>query len=135
MWPMWSHMLLSLNKLTSIKRNLKWKKVEKCAFDEIKRIVARDTLLTYTDFNETFKTHTDASTLQLGAVIIQKGKPIAFYSRKLTDSQQQYTATERELLSIVENLKEFRKIILGQKLQIYTDHKNFMCKFFNTDRV
>ena len=50
--------------------------------------MARDTLLTYTDFNETFLIHTDASALRLGSVIIQKGKHITFYSRKLTDDQQ-----------------------------------------------
>ena len=53
--------------------------------------MAWDDLLTYSDFNQTFKTHTDASAFQLGSVIRQKGKPIALYSRKLTGSQQQYT--------------------------------------------
>ena len=42
------------------------------------------TLLTYPGFNEKFKINTDASALQLGAVIIQKGKPIAVYIRILT---------------------------------------------------
>ena len=92
------------------------------------RIVARDTLLTYPDFNEKFKIHTNASLFQLGAFISHKGKPIAFYSRKLTDSQQRYTVTDRELLSIVETLKDFRTILIGQKLRIYTDHKNLTCK-------
>ena len=64
-------------------------------------------LSTYPDFNETFIIHTDASAFQLVAVIIQKGKPIAFYGRKLTNDQQGYTVTETELLSIVETLKEF----------------------------
>ena len=50
--------------------------------------MALDTLLTYPDFNETFKVHTDAIAFQLGVVISQKGKPIDFCSRKLTDSQQ-----------------------------------------------
>ena len=97
--------------------------------------MARDTLLTYPDFNETFKIHTDASAFQLGAVIIQKGKPIAFYSRKLTDAQQRYTVTKIEILSMVENLKGFRTILLGHKLRIYTDHKNLTCNIFNNNRV
>ena len=97
--------------------------------------MARDTLLTYLDFNETFKMHTNASAFQLGAVIIQKGKPIPFYSRKLTDAQQRYTVTEREILSIVVTLKDLRTILLGQKLRIYTDHKNLACKNFNTDKL
>ena len=109
--------------------------VEQDAFDEIKRIVARNTLLTYPDLNETFKIHNDARTFQLGAVIIQKGKPIGFYGRKLTDSQEQYTVMERELIRIVETLKDFRTILFGQKLRIYTDHKNLTCKTFNTNIV
>ena len=97
--------------------------------------MAHNTLLTYPYFNETFKIHTNAIALQLGAVISHKGKPIASYSRKLTDSQQRYTATERELFSTVETLFEFRTILLGHKLRIYTDNKNFTCTKCNTDSV
>ena len=88
-------MLAPLTKLASIKRNFKWKQVEQDAFNKINRIVAHNNLLTYPDFNETFKIHTDASVFQLGVVISQKGKPIAFYSRKLTDAQQRYTVPKR----------------------------------------
>jgi hypothetical protein len=35
----------------------------------------------------------------------------------------------------VETLKEFRNILLGQKLVVHTDHKNLTCKNFNTERV
>ena len=101
MCPRRPHTLSPLTITTSNKRNFKWKKSEQDAFDEIKRNVARDTLLTYPDFNETFKIHTDFSKLQLGAVISQKGKPIAFYIRKITDAQQWYTVTEKEIISIV----------------------------------
>ena len=55
--------------------------------------MARDNLLTYPYFNETFKIHTNASAFQLGAVISQKGKPITFYSIKLTYAQQRYIVT------------------------------------------
>ena len=57
--------------------------------------MSRDTLLTYTHFNETFKIHTDARALQLGAVISKKDKTIAFCSRKITDAQQRYIVIER----------------------------------------
>ena len=51
--------------------------------------------------------------------MIQTGKPTAFYSRKRTKPQQRYTVMEKELLSIVKTLKEFRTILLGQQLKIY----------------
>ena len=122
-WTIRSHTLAPLTKLTSIKKKFKWMNVEQYAFSEIKRIVAWDTLLTYPYFNETFKIHTNASEFRLGAFISLKGKPIAFYSIKLTDSQQRYKVTYKELLSIVETLKELRTILLGQNIRIYTDHK------------
>ena len=124
MWPRRSHTLASLTRSTSIKRKFKWAQVEQETFNKINRIVTHDTLLTYPYFNETFKNHTDASTFKLGAVISHKVKPIGFYSRRLTDAQQWYKVTERELLSILETMKEFGKIILGHKLIIYTDHKH-----------
>ena len=67
--------------------------------------MARDTLLTYPDFNEDFYIHTDDSDLKLGAVILYKGKPSALYGRKRTESQQRYTVTEQELLRIIETIK------------------------------
>ena len=110
-------------------------KVKQYDFNKIKRTVARNNLLTYPDFNEPFKINTYASTFQLGVVITQKGKHISLYSRKLTDAQQRYTETEKEVLRIFESLNEFRTILLGQKIRIYTDHKNLTCKNFNTERL
>ena len=70
-----------------------------------------------------------------GMYVFLHNKPIAFYSRKLNDAQTRYTTTERELLSIVETLKEFRNILLGYPIVVYTDHKNLTCANFNTERV
>ena len=49
-----------------------------------------------------------------------------FFSRKLSETQQKYSVTEIELLAIVETLKEFKGMLWGQKLVVYTDHQNLM---------
>ena len=95
--------------------------------------MARNNLLTYPYFNETYKIYTDDSAFQLGAVVSRKVKPVAFYSRTINDSKKQYTVIDSELIRIVETLKEFITILLGQKLRIYTDHKNLTCNYFITN--
>ena len=135
MWRKRSELLAPLTRLTSKDVKFAWTEVEQKAFDAIKRTLSRETLLAYPQFDKKFVIHTDASDTQLGAVISQDSKPIAFYSRKLSDTQKRYTTTEQELLSIVETLKEFRNILLGHKIVVYTDHRNLTYKNFNTDRV
>ena len=53
-------------------------------------------------------------------------RSVAFFSRKISVTQQNYSVTELELLSIVECLKEFKGILWGQIIKVYTDHKNLM---------
>ena len=105
------------------------------AFDEMKQVMTKETLLAYPNFKEPFHIHMDASLTQLGACISHNGKPIAFYSHKLNPAQTRYTTTERELLYIVEVLKKFRNIILDQQIHVHTDHENLMYKMLNSDRV
>ena len=62
----------------------------------MKKILSHEVLLAYPDFFKPFVAHTDASDCQLGAVIHQDGKPIAFYFQKLNNAQTSYTTTEKE---------------------------------------
>ena len=135
MWIQQSEVLAPLMCLTSSNIKFEWTNVEQMAFEKNKQIVGCETLLSYPDFNKPFEIHTDASHTQLGAVISQNNKPIAFYSRKLQPAQTQYTITECELLSIVKTHKEFKNILLGQQIVVYTDHKNLTYKNFNTERI
>ncbi len=60
--------------------------------DNAKAAIAKETVLAYPDFLKPFEIYTDAS-------------PIAFFSRKLSKTQQKYSVTEIELLARVETLK------------------------------
>jgi len=135
MWPHRSHVLAPLSALTSIKVKWQWTEEHQNAFMQMKTLISKETLLAYPNFNKKFEIHTDASKVQLGACLSQEGRPLAFYSRKLNPVQTRYTTTEREFLSIVETLKEFRNMLLGQQIVVHTDHENLTYKNFNSDRV
>ena len=79
MWKQRAGLLAPLSALTSKKVPYVWTDEHKKSFDTIKRVIGRETLLAYPDFNAPFQIHTDASKEQIGAVISQNGKPIAFY--------------------------------------------------------
>jgi hypothetical protein len=58
------------------------------AFDNVKAAIAAETVLAYPDFLKPFEIYTDASSTQLGAMITQDNKPIAFFSKKLSKTNR-----------------------------------------------
>jgi hypothetical protein len=127
-------MLAPLTGLVSPLFKYKWGPEQQKEFYEIKQKVSQETLLAFPDFEKEFHVYTDASDEQLGAVIMQEGKPLAFYSRKLSSAQIHYTIGEQELLSKVETLKEFINVLLGQKVIVHTDHLNILDGKLSNDR-
>ena len=77
-----------------------WDEIHQKAFDQVKANICQDVVLAYPDFSKLFEIYTDASATQLGAVITQDNNLLAFFSRKLTDTQKRYSVTEIELLAI-----------------------------------
>jgi hypothetical protein len=132
MIPHRSHLLTPLMALTKKNVKFEWTKEHQQAFDLLKNSFAHEVVLAYPDF---FEIYTDASKYQIGSVITQKDKPLAFHSRKLTDPQTRYTVTELELLAIVETLREYKCILLGHLITIYMDHKNLTFSNFTTNCV
>jgi hypothetical protein len=98
-----------LTSLISSKVKFEWNSSHQQAFDIIKKVIGTEVILCYPDLNKPvlFHLYIDASDHQLGAVIMQDKKPIAFYSRKLNTAQKRYTTTEseRDMLSAIETCK------------------------------
>ncbi len=139
LWARWSNMLAPLTSLvgecgqtksTKAKgtKKVPWHfdEVHQRAFNHVKATIAKDVVLAYPDYSKVFKIYTDASSKQLGAVITQDKRPIAFFSWKLSDTQRKYSITKIELLAIVETLKEFKGMLWGQQIKVFTDHANLM---------
>jgi hypothetical protein len=138
MWRHRAHILTPLTALTKVPKNQflqHWNAECDRAFAEVKAMICHEVLLTYPDPNLPYDIETDASDKQLGAVIYQEQKPIAFFSRKLTSAQTRYPTIDKEALSILETLQEFRPLLWGSKIRIYTDHKNLIYRNIKSQRI
>lgn len=99
----------------------------KNAFNELKLILTSDQVLAYPDFELPFILTTDASNYALGAVLAQiqnsLEKPIAFASRTLSKTEENYSTTEKEALAIMWAVEKYRPYLFGNKFTLVTDHK------------
>lgn len=72
------------------------------AFNKLRTILSsEDVLLSYPDYDKQFELTTDASSVALGAVLSQEGRPLTMISRNLSKTESNYATNERKLLAIV----------------------------------
>ncbi|KAK1608591.1 hypothetical protein QYE76_032264 [Lolium multiflorum] len=89
-----------LNELTKKNVPFVWGKAQQKAFDELKKRLTEAPLLALPDFAKTFEIECDASGLGIGGVLMQNGKPVAYYSEKLDGARLNYPIYDKELYAL-----------------------------------
>lgn len=100
-----------------------WTQHQQDAFDKLKTCVTKPPVLQYYDVTKPVTLTCDASQHGLGAACLQEGKPMAYASRTLTQTESRYAQIEKELLAIVFACYKFYDYIYGKAVVIETDHQ------------
>ncbi|GFS80786.1 retrovirus-related Pol polyprotein from transposon opus [Trichonephila clavipes] len=96
-------------------------------FTKLKAQLVKAPSLYTPDLSKPYQLYTDASATAIGACLSQndeKGKenPIAFFSKKLTETQTRWATIEREAYAVIEALKRFDSWIFGAEIEVISDH-------------
>jgi hypothetical protein len=111
--------------------NIVWLNVHQTAWEDLKNALTTYPLLRHIDTEKDYVLDVDASNLGSGGCLQQyflgenrklELHPVAYMSKKFNQTQQNYSAQEREMLALVQALEHWRHIIEGEKITIRTDH-------------
>ena len=84
-------------------------------------------LVDYSDPKLLLELHTDASQYALGSALLLNDNgqlhPVAYHSRKFSNTETNYSTTDREMLAIIDSLRHFKYCLLGRSFKVCTDHK------------
>ncbi len=100
-----------------------WGPQHEKAFRDLKAAMTSAQCLAYPNPAEEYSVYCDASLYGVGAILVQKGKPVAFYSKKFTKEQINYSTYEQEFTAVVHALRVWRCYLEGVKFTLYTDHQ------------
>ncbi|KAK1601654.1 hypothetical protein QYE76_016908, partial [Lolium multiflorum] len=101
-----------------------WGKAQQKAFDELKKRLTEAPLLALPDFAKTFEIECDASGLGIGGVLMQNGKPVAYYSEKLDGARLNYPIYDKELYALVRVLEVWQHYLWPKEFVIHSDHES-----------
>ncbi|XP_035816895.1 uncharacterized protein, partial [Zea mays] len=112
-----------LNELTKKGVEFKWGNSQEDAFQELKKRLTEAPVLILPDFTKTFEVECDASGIGIGGVLMQQGKPIAYFSEKLGGAQLNYSVYDKELYALVRALETWQHYLWPKEFVIHSDHE------------
>jgi hypothetical protein len=115
----YAQIIMRMEKMLRKDKKYQWNDECQHGLDTLKEKMVTNPIMVFPDWEKTFHVHVDASAIALGAILTQLGAghldhSIAFGSRKLSDSEQNYNTTEREGLAMVYALHKYRHYLLGK---------------------
>jgi hypothetical protein len=113
-----------LNELTKKGVPFDWGKAQENSFNMLKDKLTHAPLLQLPDFNKTFELECDASGIGLGGVLLQEGKPIAYFSEKLSGPVLNYSTYDKELYALVRTLETWQHYLWPKEFIIHSDHES-----------
>ena len=112
-----------LNELTKKGVEFVWGPAQDHAFDELKRRLTAAPLLVLPNFTKQFEIECDASGIGIGGVLMQEGRPIAYFSEKLNGAQLNYPVYDKELYALVRVLEVWQHYLWPKEFIIHSDHE------------
>jgi hypothetical protein len=109
-----------------IKKNIgfHWGSDQANAFAILKERLCSTPVLALPDFNKTFEIECDASGIEIGAVLVQDRRPIAFFNEKLSGVALNYPTYDKEFYALVRALETWQHYLWPKEFVIHTDHES-----------
>ena len=121
--PGLSTLTVPLHELLKKDTDFTWNCTYSATFQWVKEAVVSDTTLRYFDPSLPMTIQVDTSQVGLGAALLQNGKPMAFASKALNETECQYANIEREMLAVIFTAERFQTYAYSRSFTIESDHK------------
>jgi RNase H-like domain found in reverse transcriptase len=126
-----SHLAHPLHDLLRKDKKFVWSEECQESFDQLKKRFTEEPVLMMPDHSKPFQIQVDSSLFATGGILTQMDTngdrhPCTYLSKSLAKEQRNYDTRDRELLAIVQALKEWRHYIQGSghTTTVLSDHDN-----------
>jgi hypothetical protein len=106
------------------KKQFLWSEAANVAFTTLKQAMVSTPVLALPNFAEVFTVETDASDVGMGAVLMQKGQPLAYLSKALSEKNKHLSIYDKEFLTLIMAVERWRSYLQYQEFVILTNHQS-----------
>lgn len=122
--PNFSTIAAPLTELIKKDVGFQWGYEQEGAFQTLKERLINPPLLALPNFDQPFEIQCDASGIGIGAVLMQQGRPLAYFSEKLKGASLNYPTYDKELYALIRALETWQHYLLSKEFIIHTDHES-----------